>query len=436
MKSIPWRAIRTRLILIAIAVGIVLLFPADTPGGNSLNDRVLGQAKNDLFNYVAWEADALQQKLVEQQAGLSPYLTEDQRSRFVHDYLQHVRTLQSLDAKINAIYSDPTVQDPAHASTQLRDQRAAAFAQVTGEQPLAEAIIDEQVSSVLRDEGFSTLGVVLPPVASHITELPMMLVVSPRNTIRLEAALDLVNMDTEQQVDLENSIDKALNVSSLVVPLGGLSLYPSMVIETSDAEFVFEVAAHEWTHHYLYFAPLGWSYTASGDTRTINETTASLMGKEVSVKVLRRFYADFPDIIGRLPAETTPTPSPQLTPTSVPQQTPLSFDYGAALNDTRITVDFLLKLGLVDVAEHYMDARRAMFATHGYVLRKLNQAFFAFYGGYQSPGSGAGGTDPIGPAIQEIRQRSPSLKAWLEMMRTVTSRDQLLAVRDTLRRGQ
>jgi hypothetical protein len=105
------------------------------------------------------------------------------------------------------------------------------------------------------------------------------------------------------------------------------------------------------------------------------------------------------------------------------------------MNETRVTVDSLLAQGKIEEAERYMEQRRRLFVAHGYRIRKLNQAYFAFYGGYQSPGTGAGGADPIGPAITEIRQHSPSLRAWLETMRAITSRDQLLAVRDALRRA-
>jgi hypothetical protein len=105
------------------------------------------------------------------------------------------------------------------------------------------------------------------------------------------------------------------------------------------------------------------------------------------------------------------------------------------MNETRVTVDSLLAQGKIEEAERYMEQQRRLFVAHGYRIRKLNQAYFAFYGGYQSPGAGAGGADPIGPAITEIRQRSPSLRAWLETMRAITSRAQLLAVRDALRRA-
>ena len=55
-----------------------------------------------------------------------------------------------------------------------------------------------------------------------------------------------------------------------------------MILETSSIQFVAETFAHEWLHHYLFFYPLGLNYDFTGETRIINETTASLFGKEMS----------------------------------------------------------------------------------------------------------------------------------------------------------
>ena len=89
-------------------------------------------------------------------------------------------------------------------------------------------------------------------------------------------------------------------------------------------------------------------------------------------------------------------------------------------------------MGAVAEAEAYMEERRQFFYSNGYLIRRLNQAFFAFYGGYQSVGSGVGGADPIGPAVAAIRDLSPSLHDWIITMRTITTREQLLAVREAL----
>lgn len=48
-----------------------------------------------------------------------------------------------------------------------------------------------------------------------------------------------------------------------------------------------------------------------------------------------------------------------------------------------------------------MDQRRVELQAHGYFLRKLNQAYFAFHGTYaDSPAS----TSPIGPQVAEFHR--------------------------------
>ncbi len=78
------------------------------------------------------------------------------------------------------------------------------------------------------------------------------------------------------------------------------------------------------------------------------------------------------------------------------------------MHATRVRVDELLAAGRVEEAEQYMEERRALFVENGYMIRKLNQAYFAFYGSYADQ-PGATGSDPIGPALRELRYYSPSL---------------------------
>ena len=96
---------------------------------------------------------------------------------------------------------------------------------------------------------------------------------------------------------------------------------------------------------------------------------------------------------------------------------------------TRRGVDDLLAQGKVDEAEAYMEERREFFYAHGYLIRKINQAFFAFYGGYQSGSgmAGTGGADPIGEAVQGIFDESPSIQDAIIALRDVVTRDQLIA---------
>jgi hypothetical protein len=55
---------------------------------------------------------------------------------------------------------------------------------------------------------------------------------------------------------------------------------------------------------------------------------------------------------------------------------------------------------------------------NGYRLRKLNQAYFAFHGSYAT---GPAGVDPIGPKLELLRERSPSLAAFFEAVESMTT---------------
>jgi len=73
-----------------------------------------------------------------------------------------------------------------------------------------------------------------------------------------------------------------------------------------------------------------------------------------------------------------------------------------------------------------MESRRQFFWDHGYLIRKLNQAYFAFNGAYNDqPGGGAAGEDPVGPAVQKLRAQSASLVDFLNKISGVTSFEQL-----------
>jgi hypothetical protein len=106
----------------------------------------------------------------------------------------------------------------------------------------------------------------------------------------------------EEKEKLEDSVDGALDVSSLVVGIGGIGLYPTMVMETTDINGLAEVVAHEWVHNYLTLRPLGFSYANSPELRTMNETVAAIAGKELGRAVVAQYYPEL------LP----PEPQPQL----------------------------------------------------------------------------------------------------------------------------
>ncbi len=432
------RAANTLLVLairLALLVGLLVGLGDGRVQPESLRDRVTALVRDHLFNYVDWEINALWDKAHAELLGVSPYLDETAARAVVLDYLGRLSRAQDLDAQIERIYADPQVDDPAAASAGLRVQRDALRDALDSDRRLAESVIEAQVSAVLVDEGFGLWGQVLPPVAMHFSALPNVLVVSPRDRIAFAVDVTLDPLPVDRRAVLEGEVDRALDVASLVVPIGGMSLYPSMIVEPGYADparqvaRAVEVTAHEWAHHYLVFFPLGLEYNTRPETRIINETTATFFGRAVAQAVMARYYPDlappeYPSYLTPpepVPEGDVPVPEPPPDPDA-----PQAFDFAREMHATRVRVDYLLGQGKVAAAELYMRARQRVFARHGYPIRKLNQAYFAFYGGYQgSPG--AGGSDPTGPAVETLLRDSADLEAFLVTMRGITTRAELLA---------
>ena len=76
------------------------------------------------------------------------------------------------------------------------------------------------------------------------------------------------------------------------------------------------------------------------------------------------------------------------------------FDFRAEMHKTRVNAERLLSEGKIDEAETYMELRRRFLWDNGYHIRKLNQAYFAFYGAYADQPGGAAGEDPVGAAVR------------------------------------
>ncbi len=97
------------------------------------------------------------------------------------------------------------------------------------------------------------------------------------------------------------------------------------------------------------------------------------------------------------------------------------------MSTTRIQAEKLLAEGKVAEAEAYMEERRLLFVAAGYLVRKINQAYFAFYGSYADQ-PGATGGDPTGPMVVTIFQQSDSIYAFMQKMAPITSFDDLQTV--------
>ncbi|GAB4273142.1 MAG: hypothetical protein Kow0080_20410 [Candidatus Promineifilaceae bacterium] len=419
LRRLIWRIWRILVVLVwATAVTVVIAPEWPEFGTDSYQIRTIVGLNQ--FNFFNWQAEAIIDKAKAVLANGQSYLPEENRKQIVLDYLEMIGQARQLTSEIEKIYADPATTDPETAAAPLQQQLNSLRKQMTFQQPLAEAIIQDQVSVILKEEGFALTGQVLPPVMVHMTPLPMMLIVSPRDHIeQVDRVALTAGLPVAEQEAMETAVFDNLNLSALVVPIGGLSTYPSMIMEYNSINWLAEVTAHEWTHHWLTLRPLGLNYT-DPDARTINETVASIVDEEVGQQVIARFYPEF------LPPETTQTE------TAPQPANPPAFDFRAEMAQTRIEVDEMLANGEIERAEAYMEARRRVFVENGYLIRKLNQAYFAFYGSYAAQ-PGATGTNPIGPMLREIRSLSPSLKFFLTAVAPVDSREKLETLLNDLR---
>jgi hypothetical protein len=100
------------------------------------------------------------------------------------------------------------------------------------------------------------------------------------------------------------------------------------------------------------------------------------------------------------------------------------------MRSTRLQTEQLLQEGRVEDAEAYMRQRRDEVQTHGYQLRKLNQAYFALYGSY-GEGFAASPSNPIPGLLRSLRERSGSLNEFVLQVRGITTVAELRAAVQT-----
>lgn len=410
-----YRRLRTWTLLVVFSGAAALLLAGSDWAVQDRTDQVRRYTRSIEFDYVSWTTQALTQKLEYFGLGAAGYLDRSSRIDLVRGYLTRIDQAAHLRGEVEATLADPTLADAEAAARPLMAELQVRRGELETLRPLAEAVLQEQVSSVLADWGFGVGGAAWPPVSFRFSRLPVALVVSAREVIRQDANIQLVpDLALDEQIQLERMVEQSLDVSALAVPIGGLSTYPTMIMETPALDWLAETISHEWVHHYLSLRPLGLAYGSSPEMRTINETVAGIIGREIGLEVLRRYY----------PEAVPPPPPPPVEP-PLPEPEP-NFDFRAEMRTTRETVDAMLAAGQIEQAEAYMEARRQVFWEAGYRhIRRLNQAYFAFYGAYADVPGGPAGRDPVGEAVRALWERSGDSVAFLRQMAWVTSFDRL-----------
>ena len=94
------------------------------------------------------------------------------------------------------------------------------------------------------------------------------------------------------------------------------------------------------------------------------------------------------------------------------------------MRGTRLKVDEMLADGRVEEAEAYMEERRRLFVENGYPIRKLNQAYFAFYGTYADLPAAI---SPIGDQVKQFRELVPELGEFIRVVSDISSYEEFLS---------
>lgn len=413
---------RLRVMVIVVAVAL-LVVGSSVESVNPL-DGLRRYTRAVEFDFVEWELSALFNKAVSASLKLERFLEVDQQVEVVQTWQADTEQVITLEQDLLSAQNDssPDRDKLVMAAKSALDQKKAEHNRLA---KLAEAVLQNQAEVILARAGFGLGGQILPPVLYQVSDLPLNLIISPRTEIKNKLSISLdAGLDTVEKDQIETGIYRDYDLSALVEPVGGLGAYPTMVMRTTNLNWLTETIAHEWIHNYLTFFPLGIRYYLNDQMRTINETTASLAGKEIGLDMIIAYYP-----------ERTPRyyqPMPMFTTVLAEGAEMLNpFNFRAEMHETRVRVDALLTQGQVDQAESYMEARRNFFWENGYRLRKINQAYFAFYGSYNdTPGGGASGEDPVGPAVRELRARFTRLNEFLEQIRFISSFDQLVGLLD------
>jgi len=390
----PFSFRRIRRAALALCLVVIILVSANQDYRPSALDLTVAPYR---YGLVAWELSNFTDKWFHKLTQLSPWssgLDTLQKRRQPVEFFRLGAELEGLERQ--GLLNDGKPDDPAAAGkpdsialeiADIKEQRRRIQADV-------EETIESEIGAVLVQEGFSgRFGLLFPPVDTVFTAAPGVLILSPRDRIeRLNVIPLRPGLANEEMEQIEDEILAQQDLAALVEGIGGIATFPSVVDVKGNMRHGVVTAAHEWLHHWFFFQPLGQAFWDGPEMTTLNETAATLGGREIG----NRAYA----------AITGEPVEPHLDPDLASK----SSSYDAAIRETRRRVDELLSQENIEEAEAYMEKRRQLLVEQGFHIRKINQAFFAFRESYAT---GPASVSPIAGQLKELRDQSDSLEDFL-----------------------
>jgi hypothetical protein len=414
-RTVDWESKISKIIwFLGLLVLFILPIPGSTVNPNQQLEQIRSFSRRYEFDYVSWINAVIFRKMKQASLNVSQYLSPQDEREIVLDYLELSKQASQIETDLANTLSDPNLDHRDQRAEKIRGDLEEVTSGRERIAPFVEQILQSQINTVLTDLNMSLGGQLFPPVLFRSEPNSFALIVSPRDEIKQVANLMLIRgLTLDQIIQLEMSIEDNLDLSALVVGIGGVGLYPSMVIESSNLDWLIHVIGHEWTHNYLTIRPLGANYYASPELKTINETIADLSADDIQLRVFELYYQEL------VPEEPTAAPKPSDKPEFVePPPVPPPFNFRAEMHQTRLEVDRLLAAGEIEAAEDYMESRRLFFWENGYQIRKLNQAYFAFHGSYAADPGGAASEEGVdlGAQLRALRESAPSYQAFMRQV--------------------
>ena len=396
--------------IIFIGLLLVCLLGGSCTHSQSFDAQLKSIVKPYRFSIVAWELKAIAHEANQWIFGRQEEI--DDGIRVVAEYFSSTERIKTLKSEIEAANAGQGENDLASLEAELNRLQERKTALVG----TVERIIEKQIRETLTEQGIfnpiTGLKVSFPPINFKLEKPPCLLVISPRDRIASIREITLKpSLILEEMEDIEARVD-GLDVSSLVVGLGGLgATYPTLVANEASLRFTIDTSIEEWLHQYLVFKPLGFRYlldvtglSRNYEIATMNETLASMVSKEIGSILYEKYYSDYESSANQSQAPET------------------EFDFNREMREIRKTVDIHLARGEIEQAEEFMEQNRQYLASMGYYIRKLNQAYFAFHGTYADRPAFI---SPIGLELKKLRAQSASLKDFLNTVAAMTSRQDL-----------
>jgi hypothetical protein len=214
-------------IMRGLEVTVVLVIIASVTGFSNPSltnpiEKIRAYTRDIEFDYLEWMLDAAILKVQAASVYLPHTIDRATQKQIVDEYLRTIQSILEKEYLLAQMYADPNIEDKETFSADLRAELNELYTHQNQLSPLAEAILQNQITQVISEIGLTSAGQPIPNVWYHSTRLPMALIISPRERIEQTANISVdMNLTVDEQAALETTVDKNLNTSSLVVQIGG-----------------------------------------------------------------------------------------------------------------------------------------------------------------------------------------------------------------------